>query len=266
MVRPGVGERSNNLFIVGAIGLALLAAILAFAALRAAGGSDDAVSTAGSDVVVVSERIEAGATIDADAVEIASVSESGIVEGALATLEAVVGKIARYPIEKGGQITSAMLGTETDSGGSLLGNVVAQKRRGVPVEVSEEKIFGGLLAPGDHVDVIAVFQRDVGEEEVPTARVIVQNAEVLAVAEEPLIPIARLDIDGNPIVTDQAEGVLGEQPEDLEAQPEASNVTLHVTPDEALAIALAQEEGSLWFMLRGNGDEETLPIEDQTLN
>jgi pilus assembly protein CpaB len=266
VARPSVGERSNTLFIAGAVGLALIAAIFAFAALRTArdGGSSGPIS--GPEVVIATQRIEAGMLIEDGMLDVVRVSDSSAVEGALLELEAVAGKVARFPVEKGGQFTTGALGTPGESSGSLLGDVVAPGRRAVPVEVSEEKIFGGLLAPGDHVDVVAVISRSQDGVETQSAIAIVQNAEVLAVADASLAPIARLDSDGNPIVTDESEGAIAEQPDDIEAQPEARSVTLQVMPEDALSIALAQEEGSVWLILRGTGDEETLPIEDQTLN
>jgi pilus assembly protein CpaB len=250
----------------GAIGLALLAAVFAFAALRTIGGGGDSGTASGPEVVVAAQRIEAGTIIEEGMLDIVRVSDSAAIEGALNTREAVAGLKARYPIEKGAQFTSGGLARDGECTGNPLSCTVPVGRRGVTVEVSEEKLFGGLLAPGDHVDVIAIVERTVDGTEVQTARALVQNAEVVAVADESLEPIARLDSEGNPIVTDEATDVLGEQPDDVEAQPDARSVTLAVLPEEALTIALAQEQGSVWLSLRGNGDEETLPIEDQTLN
>jgi pilus assembly protein CpaB len=260
-----VGERSNNLFIAGAIGLALLAAIFAFAALRANSGGSDSSSFGEVEVVVAKQPIAAGQTIEDSMLQVVGISETGHVEGALTSLEDVTGSVARYPIATGAQFTKGLLGSAEECGESPLACVVPVGKRAVTVEVSEEKVFGGLLAPGDHVDVIAIIERTVGEEEVPTAIALIQNAEVLAVADESLQPIARFDADGNPIASDEAEGVLGAQPDDIEAQPEARSVTLAVSPEEALSIALAQEEGAVWLSLRGSGDDGTPPIEPQTL-
>jgi pilus assembly protein CpaB len=246
----------------------LLAAVLAFTSLRAFGGSDGAGNAAAADVqvVVATARIEAGTVIEAGMLKVAPVSESSLVEGALTSQDDLVGLIARYPVEKGAQLTASTVGQQGDANGSLLGRVIPAGKRAMTVEVSEERVFGGLLAPGDHVDVIAIYQRTEGEEEFQEAIALVQNVEVLSVADESLIPVTREDKDGNPIVTDESAGVLGTSPDDPEAQPEARSVTLAVDPADALRVALAQEEGSLWLSLRGSGDNETLPIAPQTLN
>jgi pilus assembly protein CpaB len=251
---------------VGAIGLALLAAVFAFAALRTIGGGGGSGVSDGPLVVVAAQRIEAGQVIDDGMLNVVRVSDSADIEGALTERSAVVGLKARHPIEKGGQFTTGMLAREDECTGNPLSCIVPAGRRGVTVEVSEEKLFGGLLAPGDHVDVIAIVERTIDGKETQTAVALVQNAEVVAVADESLEPIARLDSEGNPIATDEATDVLGAQPDDLESQPDARSVTLAVLPEEALRVALAQEQGSVWLSLRGSGDEETPPIEDQTLN
>jgi Flp pilus assembly protein CpaB len=260
-------EGQNRLALAGAIGLALLAAVFAFAALRAAGGEGDGGGTANRvDVVVASQPISRGEAISDGMLTLASVPEDAIIANALTALPALDdGLIASYPLEQGEQLTAAKLGQEGAGKGGTLPPVIPPGKRGVTVGVTEEKVFGGLLAPGDHVDVIAIVQRVEGEEEIPTAVMLVQNAEVLAVADEQLEPVGRLDIDGNPIVTDTSEGVLSEAPEDADTQPDARNVTLAVAPEDALLIALAQEEWSVWLSLRGPGDAETLPVAPRSL-
>jgi Flp pilus assembly protein CpaB len=259
-------EGQNRLALAGAIGLALLAAIFAFAALRAAGGDGDGGGAADRvDVVVASRQIARGEAISDGMLTVASVPEDALITNALTALPALDGLIASYPLEQGEQITATKLGQEGAGKGGTLPPVIPPGKRGVTVGVTEEKVFGGLLAPGDHVDVIAIVQRVEGEEEIPTAVMLVQNAEVLAVADEQLEPVGRLDIDGNPIMTDTSEGVLSEAPEDADTQPDARNVTLAVAPEDALLIALAQEEWSVWLSLRGPGDAETLPVAPRSL-
>jgi pilus assembly protein CpaB len=261
IARPiNLGEAQNRLPLLGAIGLALLAAIFAFAALRAAGGDGGGGVADDIDVVVASQRIEAGAIVSPDMLEVTALPADALIENALTSLDGLEGLVVRYPIEQGEQITNeklGQLGTESDG----VGSVVPLGMRGFSIEVTEEKIFGGLLTPGDHVDVIGIVTRTVGEEDITESVLLVQNAEVIGVGEERKNLIAREDRDGNPI----EDGAISERPDDVEAQPEATSVTLLVTPSDALIIALAQEEGSVWFSVRGPGDNETAPVEPRTL-
>jgi pilus assembly protein CpaB len=265
---PSVGESQNRLAFYGAIGLAAIAAIFAFAALRAAGGDGGSGSGAAAnvDVVVAAQQIEAGTTIEEGMLRITSVPEDGLVDGARTDLEGLTGLVARHAITRGDQINDAKLGTREDVSGGPLGDVVPPGKRGVSVEVSEERIFGGLLAPGDHVDVIAVIQRTVEDNDIPTAIVLVQNAEVLSVADELLDPVTRRDVDGALIPTENSGGVISEEPDDVDAQPRARSVTIAVDPADALRVSLAQEEWSVWLALRGPGDEDAPDVPPQTLD
>lgn len=264
--RPGrISDGQSRLPLVGAIGLAILSGVFALVALRGMGGDGDGVASADLvEVVVAAQRIEAGTQITDDALTTKKLAEDAVIENAVLTREGVTGLVARHTLEKGEQFTTSKIGLLDESGGPL-GRVVPAGKRSITVAVTEEKVFGGLLAPGDRVDVIAIVSRTQGDEEISLAIALVQNAEVLAVADEQLRPIAALNADGSSIATDRSEGVLGEAPDDPDANPEARNVSLAVTPEEALRISLAQEEASVWLSLRGPGDNEIRDIPAQLL-
>lgn len=265
IARPTVfTEGPNRLALAGSVALALLAAVFAFAALRAlGGGGDDAGAVPDVQVVVSSQAIRAGDTIGDGMLKLATVPQDAATTNALTSLDGLVGLKALYPLEAGEQVTAAKLGQQSINGGSL-GKVVPPNKRAVPVEVSEVQVFAGLLSPGDRVDVNAIIERTVNDQDVPTSVLLVQNAEVLAVAEEQLKPIGRLNIEGTPIATENSDGVLAASPDNADAQPKARNVTLSVSPEEAMLITLAQEEGSVWLILRGPDDNATQNIPPQS--
>jgi pilus assembly protein CpaB len=265
ITRPrGFPEGSNRAWALAAsVGLAVIAAIFAFAALRAAGGGDSSASTATTTPVLVATRaIKAGDAIPADALRVASLPADVVVKTALTSLDGLgPNLVASVRIEEGEQVTPSKLGRA--AGGGRL--PVPPGKRAVPIGVTEDKIFGGLLTPGDRVDVIGIItnQGDAGK----TSRVVtlVQDAEVLAVGSKVLIPTANLDIAGNPIATDTSNGVISTAPSDLSAQPDAKSVTLAVTPEDAMVIALAQEEASVWLSLRAPGDSAVGRVAPQQL-
>jgi Flp pilus assembly protein CpaB len=176
VARPiSVQDGQNRLPLYGAIGLALLAAIFAFAALRTAGGDGGGGAGAERDVVVAAQRIEAGTIISPDMLRVSALSEDAVLENALTSLDGLEGLVVRYPVEQGEQLTNEKVGQlGSDSDG--VGSVVPAGMRGFSVEVTEEKIFGGLLTPGDRVDVIGIFSRTVGEEDISESVLLVQNA------------------------------------------------------------------------------------------
>jgi len=263
-ITAGSPERQNRLIFIGAIVLAALAAVLIFLALSDVGGDDGGpASFAGSvNVVVASGEIEAGSRITGDMLSIATLPENGIVEGALTDEAGLEGLVARQNMAKGEQFTAAKVGMNLADEDRTLSAIVPPGLRAVAVEVDESRFVGGLIVAGDRVDVVLVRDSVVVEDgaEIPQANTLLQDIEVLAVAQETQRPVARLDKDGNPINTDTADGELSVRPEDASANEDADTVTLAVPPEDAALLALAQENGNVWLVLRGQGDSEIVPL------
>jgi pilus assembly protein CpaB len=258
-------EGQDRRVLFGAIGLAAVAALLGFAALRTVGGGDGTAVVDRTDVVVAAGRIEAGQRIEEDMLTVAAIEEDSVIGNALTSTEGLLGATARVALEQGEQVTAAKLGQDGERAGGPIGDIVLHGRRAVTVAVTEEKVFGGLLAPGDHVDVLAVIQVQDGEADVPTAVELVLDAEVLAVADGVLQPGARVDLEGAPIQGETSDGTIATSDDNTDANPEARNVTLSVTREDALKIALAQEEASVWLSIRAPDDPDRAPIPEQTL-
>jgi pilus assembly protein CpaB len=253
----GSPERQNRLILFGFIGLAGLAAVLVFLALSNFGEDDGggSASFGGTiNVVTVAEPVSAGTTLTGDLLQLTTLPENGIVEGALTTVDGLEGLVVRQDLAKGEQLTAAKLGQGLDDGSATLSAIVPTGMRAVAVDVDEDTVVGGLVVAGDRVDVLLIYENPAGET---VARTLMQDVEVLAVAQETQKPVTRLDKDGNPIETDTAGDELATRPDDLEANEDARTVTLAVSPEDAPLLALAQEEGKVWLALRGIGDSET---------
>ncbi len=259
-ISAGMPERQNRLIFIGAILLAALAAVLIFVALSGVlddDGDSGAASFAGSvNVVVAAREIPAGTTISSDDLTVATLPENGIVDGALFESEGLEGLVVRQNMAKGEQLTSAKVGQGVADDDKTLSAVVPPGLRAIAVEVDETTVVGGFVVAGDRVDVIAILER----EDESFAQTLLQDVEVLAVAQDAQEAVARLDADGNPIDTGDAEGSISTRPEDAGVNEEADTVTLAVAPEDAALVALAQEEGTVWLVLRGQGDSEILPI------
>lgn len=259
-------ERQNRLIFIGAVVLALLAAVLVFLAVSGAvdsGGGGGGGLTGNVDVVVASEEIPAGTLITGGMLTIATLPENGIAEGALQTPEGLEGLVVRQSMSRGDQFTAAKVGLQpedSDAGG--IGEIVPAGMRAIAVEVDEKTTAGGLIVPGDRVDVVML--RNDGDT--PTGQLLLQNVEVLAVAQDALKPVTRLDKDGNIITTDTAEGELATHPDDASPNSDADTVTLSLAPRDAVVLALAQENGTVWLIARGDGDSEVVPVGPQELD
>ena len=257
-----LGEaRSGRGLLPLAVVSGLVAAILVFVALVRSG--DDGRPGSGASgstlrVVIAEQDIPARTEIGPAMVSVVDVPGSLAVNGALDSVEPLIGETTRYPIAAGQQITLAGVGPQSKEDG--LAWVVPEGLRALSVEVDEIRGVGGLLLPGDRVDVIAVLTADAaGVDRAVTA---LQDIEVLAVAQKTQEPLPLTEGDN---AAEPGPSGSGQQPADAEPQPDARTVTLALTPAQAQELALIQEKGKIWLSLRPFGEDATVPLKESTL-
>jgi pilus assembly protein CpaB len=186
-----------------------------------------------------------------------------VVEGALTSTDGLEGLVVRQDLARGEQVTAIKVGLELPDNERFLSAVVPPGMRAGSVTVAENTMVGGLVVAGDRVDIIILVGSYSDENDPLRAITLLQDVEVLAVAQESQQPITRLDKDGNPIDTDTAGGSLAARPENTDANEDARTVTLAVTPEDAPLLALTQADGAsltVYLSLRPEGDREILPI------
>jgi pilus assembly protein CpaB len=141
--------------------------------------------------------------------------------------------------------------------------MVPEGMRAVSVAFSEVVGSGGMVAPGDHVDVIGVFSKpapkDSKEEDTQVATLVLQDVSVLAIAQrlegESTRPKETVQMPGNP--TEKASQVRSEPT----PMPAAKTATLAVNPTDALKLVLAEDQGRIRLALRHADDKSTPRIE-----
>lgn len=264
-----VGGRSNKAVLLVALFLGLVSAVLVYVYLSQGGGDGEASAAVTKPVVVATADMSARTRITAEMVEVRSLAESAVHPDAFSSTEQLVGMVTRLPIAAEEQILSskvAATATEVPWAGDgelPLSYVVPPDQRAVSVQVSEVTGAGGLILPGDFVDVIGVF--DVTfygiKEDDPTsseefdnyvAVTVLQNVQVLAVAQEVAVALPE-GTDSEDTTSGESQPVL---PNPADPNPDATNVTLAVTPQDAQKLALAEEMGVLKLSLRSVGDTE----------
>ncbi len=264
-----LGDRSGRMFLVLAVIFAVVTGALIYAGLRGSGGDDEGGAKVSGDavpVVVAASDIRAGQEITEGMLEVKSVPASVALAGAFEDQKDVVGLNAATNIEAGDQLTPSKVSQyavpslgEDVKAPSL---VVPKGMRGFSVPVTEVTGVGGLLLPGDRVDVIAVFEE--GENFATTKAVVVlQDVQVISVAQEALEPAAGVaseagEGEGEAAAPAPAEGETGVLPEDVENQPSARQVVLAVTPQDAALLALIQEQATIYVSLRRQGDRDPI--------
>lgn len=251
----GTAPRTNRKFLIVAILFGALTAAL-FYALTArtdeSTGTSSRSSAGDASVVVAVSAIRQRTRITADMLEVRSVPGDVVAAGAFSSLESVVGKVTRFPIEANQQVvTSAVVDTERPIVGDALTLVVPDGRRAMSIQASQVISAGGLILPGDYVDLI--WGCCAGK--LVATSTLLQNVQVAAVAQN--------IVNSGPVPVSEDGSDNGEAPVqsgDEELKPDAATITLLLTPEESQKVFLAEQTGTIRAVLRNIGDQNTAPV------
>ncbi|HLZ70733.1 MAG TPA: Flp pilus assembly protein CpaB [Dehalococcoidia bacterium] len=229
---------SRRVLIISVV-FGLLSAFLVWRLLSSAGAS----STGGTlvPVIVARQDIPARTVVTDGMVTVKQVPSSLRLATAYTDSKPLVGKATKAAIGAGEQVLTARIAADPKELGFT--GTVPPGLRAASIQVTEVASVGGLVQPGDLVDVIGVFQvNDNGTSGAPLgksdaskpthmiAATILQSATVLAVAQ------ASENGSTQPSSGKVAAG---------KTQAEAKTVTLAVSPQDAERLALADTIGSL---------------------
>lgn len=191
-------------------------------------------------ILVATTALKYGMEITADTVQAVDWPENSLPAGSFETLDALNegGKrIVLTPIAANEPVLLAKLSGK--DGRAALSNLLEPGMRAVSIRVDDITGVAGFVTPGDRVDVLLTRQKSVEQtgEEVTTAatpsselasEVILQNVKILT--------------------TDQSADQSSTQAVIARA------VTVEVNSDDAQKLALAQQMGTLYLLLRSAGD------------
>jgi pilus assembly protein CpaB len=245
-----------------AVVLGLAAALLSWNYVQRAG--QGARQAALVPVIVAATDIPVRTQITPQMLQVKEVAADARHPKAFTAVEQVTGKVTNLPIAAGEQVLSTKFFLRKEDSG--LAFRVPPGRRAVSVSVNEVVTAGGLINPGDFVDVIGLFSTNSGSggsaQTQDTATIVLQNIEVLAVAQslggvaEPQGALAGVT-GGNKADPQRQEAV---------ARPNARTFTLAVTPEEAQRLILAEEKGKIRLALRAVEDHAPVDVGPTTLS
>ncbi|MGQ9572423.1 MAG: Flp pilus assembly protein CpaB [Dehalococcoidia bacterium] len=250
------GGGKNKTVLLLALFLGLVSAVLVYVYLSQAGGEETVASGATKPVVVAKENISVATRISDSMVEVKQISEDAVHPQSFSSTEKVVDKFARYPILAGEQILSGKVTassvTAAEGEELPLPYVVPEGKRAVSVRISDLVGAGGLVRPGDRVDVILTVKIQSGDQ---IGRIVLQNVEVLALDQQ-VEKVAPETEEG------ENERVLIDEGQ---TKPDAVTVTLAVAPVEGEVLAVADEcadnfEGRLALAVRPFGDSSEVEV------
>jgi pilus assembly protein CpaB len=246
---------SGSSLLTLAILVGTLTALAAFAwatGLRGEGAADGPTVPA----VVAREDVPAGTKLSDTLLEVRQVAQKDALLGALDTVDLARGRTLRYPLSGGEQVTESKLVAKTTTEGQGLAFSVPAGFRALSVAVDEVSGAGGLIVPGDRVDIMVsttygklsgpgtpaptgANSEDPGR---PVVLTVLQDMLVLAVGQVVTEP---LDPGRDPATLRPGNGA---------AQPTARSVTFAVQPAQAQALFMAVSQGKLGLALRAFGD------------
>jgi pilus assembly protein CpaB len=230
----------------------------------------EAAAAPTESVVVARTIIPARAIVMEDLLTVKKLPKGAVLPDAASTMESFIGKTARSTIAPGEQIlASKLFRNRAESGASF---VLPEGRRAVAISVNELIAAGGLIVPGDRVDVIGSCVVASQPQYDPTyqnnginparqdqtsklARVAytLQGLEVLAVAqdvvgEDAFAPQQALRASDPRSTLDTARQPNG--------QPTAKTITMSLSPEESEKLILLENHPDcrLRLALRPAGD------------
>ena len=265
-VASSFARRSNRTVLMLALLLGALSAILALVYMNGRGGNGATGPTL--PAVVAKGDIPARSRITIEMLEVRKLPKDIVSPQAFSDPAKLVNQVAIYPIARGEQVLSG----KVTAPGNLavpgreaaptlpLSYTIPQGQRAMAVSVSEVSGAGGLVLPGDRVDIIGTFSVKVfgadGKDPLKSEELdkyltftVLQNVQVLAVAQDVAEVTREKSAEGQPLPAPSGK-----------ADPKAKTVTVAVTPEHALTLTKAQELGSLRLALRGVDDDKTLPL------
>jgi Flp pilus assembly protein CpaB len=276
--------RSNRRYVVLAVVLALLSAVLVYATLSRAGGESGSGAGEVQTVVVAKEAIPARSEITSSMVALRQVAINARADQALSSTDDVVGRVTRYPVAANEQIlTSKIVSPELPLEGDALSYIIPEGMRAVSISTNQVLSAGGLILPGDYVDILGVFNVEVSTE-APTSPeqsayyfsmiggeketlesfyvwTILQNVEVVAVAQTIVDVVPVVGEEDGEAVSAETQRTRNTEDEPL---PDAVTITMLVTPEQAELLFLAELNGTLRAVVRGFGDSEEQDIRPVT--
>lgn len=201
-----------------------------------------------TSVLVAKTDIARGAIIEAEMVDSAIVPNQYVQPQALTSLDRIGGMVTVASISKGEQITLSKLLSSKQADSLAMATPVG--KRAITISVDNIASLGGMLSPGDYVDLIGLlpFPTEIqGQITSQLATIpLFQNVLILAVGQ---------DLGG--MARGEGGGSRYKKEETREAAP---LITLALIPQEANIIAFVQEQGKIRLILRSPADSQTQAI------
>jgi len=235
--------------IVILIALGLLAALCA-AALVFVLRADTSGKSTPTEVIIAAKSLPAMSVVTSSSIIKDKIAKEKLPEGYLSVPIQAIGRVLSMPVVEGQVLTQSCLIMEGT--GQHLATAIPHGMRAVGVTLANYSITGGLLYPGCMVDVLVAFRLPSGERVKGQAisTTLLHNVEVLAVESTTVASKPKKDSD---TAKQHTEG-------------RRLAITLMVDPEQAEALQLAMENGSISLAVRNPLDKRPVDTDVTVLN
>lgn len=198
--------------------------------------------------VIAQHDIPAGHVLTSEDLEVTTTTQLN--KQSFSDPQHLIGKVPMVAVVKGTPFNSADFPVQ-----SLLSQALASDERAIAIKVSEVIGVGGLIKPGDHVDVLLYLRTDRETGEVSSAQVVLSNVKVLAYGPVTLETASRENSLPYPPETEKRGNA--HSPSDISSRPlvdnnkESRSAILAVPARDMAKLMLADSTGILRLALRG---------------
>ena len=223
--------RRQVTFVVLALMAATVAAMLVYSALKKREAEIQQAIVQSVEIAVAAHDLPIGSKLDPSSIKMVRWSRDDLPPGAITDSTTVLNQYTKTGIVEGEPIVeSCLFHGERNAG--VLPLLIPAGMRAISVPVDEVGDIAGFVLPHSHVDILVALSNGPAGGQ-PFSKIVLQNIEVLAVAQEI---------------------------ESVEDKPEEVKVvTFLVTPDEAERLSLASHEGALRLAMRNYDDRKVVP-------
>lgn len=209
----------------------VLAILIAFSALKNRDVETHKATSQSVNIFVAARDLPIGSKLLPDAIKAVRWSKDSVPPGAFTNSAALLNQFTKTNLVQNEPLTSDRLfGTDQNAG--VLSMLIPDGMRAMSVPVDEVSDVAGFVQPHSRVDIlVSVAAGESGNQ--PFSKIVLQNIEVLAVAQD-----------------FEKAGI---------AKPEVARVvTLLVTPQQAERLTLASHEGALRLAMRNYADKQII--------
>jgi pilus assembly protein CpaB len=175
--------------------------------------------------------------------------------GHVSSVDAAVGQVARYPIEISEPLLLSNIVGTGEISNDALSHILETSGRGMAIDVDMVIGAGGLVLPGDHVDIFWIPNGS--PDDTVGGQLLAENVEVVAVAQT----LVELPATAPGVTQDSGTGTSAAQTDDRirgsvsPPIPDAATVTFMVTSQQAQNIFCGDIAGDIRLAVRAFGDD-----------